>query len=221
MSDGSSLQITFRDSTEADFPDVRRFFLANHSDYNKARGDLVLIERIGQHHFVIIEQAGQVVGVAGTFRHGPNGIYREAGATRITLNGFGLQKLTHYLRSLHEHLLEPGYQAYYSTVLDANHPSKHNMAAVGFVDWPDPPAALIAHRGAIVTPARKVDFMRLPDRCLVDHAEALLALAAEPVLSRDDRAHPGRRETARLTFEIEVLARCRSEIARLAEEASP
>ena len=220
VSNPAPLQVTLRDSArdsaEPDFSDVRRFFLANHSDYNKARGDHVLLERIEEHHFVIIEQAGAIVGVAGTFRHGRNGVYREAGATRITLNGFGLQKLTHYARSLHEHILEPGYQAYYSTVLDANHPSKHNMEQVGFVDWPDPPGELVAHRGAMVAPERKVDYMRLPDGCLADHAQALLALAAKPLLSRDDRAHPGQYETARLTLKLEILERHRAEVARIA-----
>ncbi|MEM7226451.1 MAG: hypothetical protein AAF495_25995 [Pseudomonadota bacterium] len=212
----SLLEVTLRDSTERDFAAVKRFFLDNHSDYNKTRGDHLLLERIEAHHFVIIERAGAIVGVAGTFRHGPGGIYREAGATRITLNGFGLQRVTHYARSLHEHLLEPGYRDYYSTVVDANEASKHNMAKVGFVDWPDPPDGLSKQRSAAVAPDKRIDFMRLPEACLSAHAKALLALLADPHLQRHERADPARRETARLHVKLAILERARAEVERLA-----
>ncbi len=215
----SLLEVTFRDSAEEDLPAVKRYFLDNHSDYNKARGDHVLLERIQAHHFVIIERTGAIVGVAGTFRHGPGGIYREAGATRITLNGFGLQRVTHYARSLHEHLLEPGYQAYYSTVVDTNEASKHNLAKVGWVDWPDPPVQLAEHRSTMVAADRRIDFMRLPETRLAEHAKALLALAAQPQLQRHDRTHPNRQDTAHLDLKLAVLERALPALERLATAA--
>ena len=49
-----SLDITIRNSVEDDFQAVKRYFLDNLSDYNVARSDDVLLERIGQRKFVII-----------------------------------------------------------------------------------------------------------------------------------------------------------------------
>ena len=209
-------QITLRDSVEADFPAVHRYFLEHHSAYNKARGDHLMLTRIKAHRFVIIEQAGAIVGVAGTFRHGPHGIYREAGATRITLNGFGLQKVTHYARALHEHITAPGYRVYFGTVVDSNARSKHNMESVGFVAWPSPDQGLVKPRRCLVEADRKIDFYLLPKARLADHAKALITLAADPTLSRQDRTRPGRRETARLSLRLEILERHREAVERIA-----
>ena len=193
---------------------MKAYFLAHHSAYNKARGDPVLLDRIEQHRFVMIEQDGVgLVGVAGTFRHGA---FREAGATRITLNGFGLQKVTHYARSLHEHIVGPPPDVYYATVIDSDRRSLENMEQVGFVPWTDPDPQLVSHRTAMAEPERVVDFLRLPQARLADHARALLDLEATPVLHRPDRTRPGRLEAARLTLDLEVLSRHRDSITRFA-----
>lgn len=123
-----SFTVTIRNTTEADFKAIRQFFLDNPSEYNLARSDEVLLERIGQRKFVIVEQNNVgLVGVSGTFDHGPDGEFCEAGATRIILNGFGFEKVLHYARSLHEFILDYSYTDYFSTVVDNNTKSISNL----------------------------------------------------------------------------------------------
>ncbi len=201
-----SLEVTIRNSIGDDFQEVKRYFLDNLSDYNVARSDDVLLERIGQRKFVIIEQRGVgFVGVSGTFDYGEDGDYREAGATRITLNGFGFQRILHYARALHEFILDYSYAAYFGTVVDGNTRSIRNIESIGFEKWPDPDPLLVAEKAKASKPGRKVEYYRLPNARLVDHAVALLQLEANPVLQRPDRNKPGAFETARLTLDLEIL----------------
>jgi hypothetical protein len=134
-----SLSVTIRNTTEADFETIKRYFLDNSSEYNSVRSDDILLERVSDRKFVVIEQNGVgIVGVSGTFDHGEDGKYREAGATRITLNGFRFQRVLHFARSLHEFILDYSYTGYFSTVVDSNEGSINNLEAVGFERWSHP-----------------------------------------------------------------------------------
>ncbi len=164
------------------------------------------MDRVSDRKFVVIEQDGVgIVGVSGTFDHGKDGEFREAGATRITLNGFNFQRVLHYARSLHEFILDYSYTGYFSTVVDSNEGSINNLEAVGFERWSHPDPALVAAKAALSKPGRVVEYIHLTNEALVSHARELLEIEESPSLRRPNRSKPGEFETVDILLDLEIL----------------
>jgi hypothetical protein len=91
-------------ATSLDMHDVTAFYEANRHENNKERGDDELLRAVRiDRKLVLASHDNVIVGSSAVFEF-LDGRFREAGATRIVLNGFGLQKVLHYVRAIHEFL---------------------------------------------------------------------------------------------------------------------
>jgi hypothetical protein len=167
-----SRTLVIRQATSRDLPKVLHFY-AQHSHPNlKARGDEAMIQAAREDRkLVLVLDGSEVVGAAATFEH-LDGDYHEAGAARIIINGYGLQKVLVWARTIHTFLMDPPRGEYFSVVRDTEgadaQRSKTALLKCGFEPWSDVPAEV----RALKQPGRA--FFRLPREALVEHAKDLL-----------------------------------------------
>src|SRR5690606_18283560 len=110
----------------------------------------------------------------------------ESGAARVILNGYNLQKLLLWARTVHTFLMDPPGKEFFSVVrenggVDAQR-SQASLVKSGFEVWNSVPdeARALKPEGRI--------FFRLPREALVTHAKHLLA-AEQNALTHRQTGH--------------------------------
>lgn len=217
------IRIEIRNSISADYAQVH-LFLQNHPHpYNSRREDHVLLERVRNHKFILFfshaNGSPELVGVSGIFEHGDEGQWREAGATRIILNGFGLQRIATAVRALHEFILDPEFEAFFATVVDGNTRSASNLRAMGFEDWAPLPAlidakkALHRRQGAF---DRKVDYFIMRMESLPDLAAQTLDWDRPGFVVTREARQEGDATRALLMMQVDVVQRYRDVLEQIA-----
>ena len=209
-----------RHATPIDLFIVKKFYADNAHAYNAARSDDLLLNTIQQNRKMLILQgpSGEVLGATAVFDL-LDGRFREAGATRITLNGFRIQRIFHHLRAVHEHVMDHDYEAYFSTVVVSNKQSINNLEAVGFEMWDAPAPDLVRYKKALAEAqgrTSQIAYYRLPEKKLTVFAREILSMIDNGTLTRESRTTPGATESIELKLDVEIARYHRPVLERLA-----
>lgn len=207
-------KLTIRHATGRDFESILAFYESTRSPLNCPRNEEVFHSAIkDDRRMVIAEVEGEIVGASGVFGH-LQGDYREVGATRVTLNGFGLQRLLYAVSIVHEVLVDDTYDFIYCTVLRDNASSIHNIRKAAFVEWNDPCEALVAEKRRLAE-----ETGRSSDVLYFKLADTGPALAAKSLLSYELKAciESKAGESRELILHVESLLYYREETLKLAE----
>ncbi len=220
------LKITVRSSVEADFPAIKAFIDTYQHEYNARRDDATLLAMIKRRYFLLfhvsippVDTAETLVAVSGLFEHGDEGQWIEAGATRVILNGFGLQRLATDLRALTAVVTNSDLQEIFATVVDGNATSRANLEACGFEPW-TPPQALVEEKkrlhSGMGAGSRVVDYFHLPGARLPEKARRVLEMADNGRTLHRKARHPADDTEARLVFEADAVTFYREALEELA-----
>lgn len=174
--------VEIRNATRADFRSIQEFYLSNHHEFLRARGDDLLLKSIinDRRAHIAIDGLGNLVGASSTFSL-LDDRFRELGATRVLKNGFGLQRVFILLRVLQEVVMDwevdgvKNFDEIYSVAVDDNIWSQRNLVASGFIPW-TPPKDLAAERARLsgTGAASNLRFFRLPLSKVPAMAQSLL-----------------------------------------------
>jgi hypothetical protein len=156
------LKIEVRNSHATDVDPVLAFLEANPHPNLINRDRDTIAQQVANRRFILIhgqseslDPAPALLGVAGLFPHnrtlgpadgGAEPAWRELGATRIILNGFGLHKLAIAARVAHDLALTPGAEAQFSVLRDHDIGATATHITAGFSPWTPPP--VLAQRWA-------------------------------------------------------------------------
>lgn len=127
---------------------IARFYEANRSPGNRVRPPITMLAIFEHHGFHVVEDSDtqEIVAIGGILDHElSNTLLREAGATRVVLNGYRLQRILHWTRAVFGFVMDPP-DVHFSVVASWNGASLHNTVESGFGDW-DPPNELLAKLG--------------------------------------------------------------------------
>lgn len=170
-----------------------KYYKANSDIGNRVRDPLQLIHTVKKKKFYIVEdEYGSIHGVAACFDF--FGRYKEAGGTRITKNGFNLQKILHWCRSINEVFIEPPDEKYFSIIAEWNDRSIRNTEGCGFRRW-DPDDVFIREVIQNDDPSYKQSkaFFELDlsnnSQVFKNHAQLLLDLFHNPVRLNGHTGH--------------------------------
>ncbi|WP_139210120.1 hypothetical protein [Palleronia pelagia] len=113
------------------FERVFDFYASNKHNFNAERDPMELLDSLGNGSAVYIEGPNkELVAASLTFRHSAR--LTEMGGTRVTLNGFGLQKPMKWYQAVSDHLFRPPEDMYFAVVTKGNIGSKKNILRCGF-----------------------------------------------------------------------------------------
>ena len=198
-----------RHATPIDKKRIDEFYKKNAHTHNIERGDNILLKAIRDNRkmFIVEEEGGEIVGASAVFNH-LNGRFREAGATRIILNGFKLQQYFHSARAVHEYIMDADYNEYFSTVVAGNNRSIRNVEAAHFEHWRTPDSSLVTAKKRLASKYKRntdIVYYRLPLIAIKKHAKTLLSMKDGIELFRQSYEKKGESERIFLKFDLESL----------------
>jgi len=190
--------LVLRHATGRDAKTVTAFYSQNAHDNLKRRGDDELIATMEHNRkLFILEAGGTVVGAAGVFEHF-GGEYHECGAARVILNGYGLQRVLLWVRTIHTFMTDPPKHELFSVVTSIDNEncrrSFGSLRSAGFEEWTYVPEAVLKAKGDTKR------FLRLPQQKLVLHAQELLKVQHGPL------THRSTGDTVRISVSVESMA---------------
>lgn len=113
---------------------IFEYYKCNSHKGNRLRDPLEMVETMKDGAFYLIEDSERnIVGASASFYYYDS--FVEAGGTRITLGGYGLQKIFHWVRLLDFKIFEQKNTTYCSLVADWNENSIRNIEKTGFSEW--------------------------------------------------------------------------------------
>lgn len=229
MSNGQR-RFILREAELYEYEDVRRFYEDNYDEKVAERpGDVIRGALKDGAIVVAIDTAegdhNRIFGASAAYSKttqlssGGTISLKEAGSTLIkeTHRSFGLHKVFHWVRSLHEFILDRGgFQIYFSSVRVPNERSERSMLRAGFEQWSEAPKALFDEKtNALPQGASdRIELYRLPISALQEHAQNLLALEHERVVHR---TKDEKDETIEITLAVQILERYRSVVKNIAD----
>ncbi len=178
-----SQPLLLRHATSRDARKVADFYESNSHPNLKARGEEEMLAAAKvDRRLVMVLDGDEIVAAAAVFDH-IDGSYFESGAARVILNGYNLQKLLLWARTVHTFLMDPPGKEFFSVVrenggVDAQR-SQASLVKSGFEVWNSVPdeARALKPEGRI--------FFRLPREALVTHAKHLLAAEQNALTHRE------------------------------------
>lgn len=144
---------------------------------------------------------------------------KEAGSSLIkdTHRGFGIHKIFHWGRSLHEHILDcGGFEHYFCSIRCPNPESEGSALKTGFTEWTSPPTSLVSRKSMNLPKSEEMKFFRLPASALQVHAQRIL----EQELCHTVTRRNGTKEVVELTMALQILERYRSIVTEIAEKGA-
>ncbi len=92
---------TYHKDPRVHFPEIIKYYTNNRNQFNRERNPLSLIESIERNSVIaVLDNKNDIHAVSLTL-HFHYDLHIEFGATRVTLNGFGLQPIMYYLQYLY------------------------------------------------------------------------------------------------------------------------
>jgi hypothetical protein len=213
-------RLIIREALPTDYDDIVCFYQENPDQHVMLRDEQAVRGAIGNGTFFLaidteatnsgrICGAGAVYDVIATLGTGGSVILKEAGGSNVkeAYRGFGIHKIFHAARALHEYILDRGgFEHYFGAIVMPNDPSVKNIRKFGFQPWPDPPLSLVIERLPYAQSEEGIAYFRLFEEQLHTHADYLLKLDA---LGHISRKHPetGALEQVELILSIETIKR--------------
>jgi len=195
---------------ETDDVRIQGFLAANRSALNLGRRH-ALSNGADCHWLAAERDDGGIVAVGAIFRWGEDYAYREAGAARVVLNGYGIHRVLMLSRIVHECIALPGFSTFYCSTLEVNAASLRLFASLGLSPWPDPPNTLRERRVILPDTVGPLLFFRIPTNKLALYARELLELEHKGMLPAK---HGG--EPLAMALDIDVLRNRHDAVVRLA-----
>lgn len=159
---------------------ITRFYEENRHEGNRVRDPLEMIRSISEKKFFFInDNAGSIVAAGGCFS---SGVHREVGATRVIKNGFGFQRILHYIRTVSEFFWDPPAGKYFTVIASWNKASITNTIRCFFSEFtPDKCFMTQIHKDNSQNVTKR--FFYLSPDMVRKHAELIIRLDNQPVIS--------------------------------------
>jgi hypothetical protein len=179
-----------READRFDFDEIKKFLRDNSDDHIRQRADEDLKKAISDGIFLLAIETNKnpnnkyIFGVSTVFSievlddSNKSVILKEAGSSLITeeYRGFGIHKIFHSIRILHEYITDKGgFTEYFCSIRVPNERSVENALKSGFQKWEDAPQFLQLDRNSSLRADQKIEFYRFnPDENIAKHAESIL-----------------------------------------------
>jgi len=229
------LKIEVRNSQPSD-RDAILTFLDTHKTarYPEHSRDDIVEQVENRKFFTITEHRGtdsRMIGVSGLFPFGgtpmgPEAPWRELGATRVILNGFGLHRVAIAVRVVHELALSPGADVLFVVLGENNVEATANHIASGFVPWTPPPGLAQAWADCCgIAPSavggdgiEGYQFLSLPSSAVAQLAYFVLRWdTPDAMLIRPASQRYGAAEAAQLVLSLDCLRSHRDQVNLLSQ----
>ena len=213
-------RLIIREALASDYDDIVCFY-REHPDLHVMLRDEATVRRAIENgtFFLAIDteatNSGRICGasavydVIATLATGGSVLLKEAGGSNVKVDyrGFGIHKIFHAARSLHEFILDRGgFEHYFGAIILPNEPSVKNIQRMGFQAWPDPPTGLVQDRAHYAQSEEGIAYFRLLAEELPRHAEILLAYDSRGHVSRVN-PETDELEQVELILSIETIKR--------------
>ena len=211
-----------REAELYEFKDVRRFYEEFAHEKVAERPQDVIRQTIEDGSLIVaidtsLNESERIFGCSAAYtleaslESGGSVTLKEAGSTLIreSHRSFGIHKVFHWARSLHEHILDRGgFDTYFSSIRCPNERSERSMARVGFEVWDNPPKSIREkkERNFVAKAGEYLQFYRLPRHVLREHARELLTIEHDRHVAR---IIDGKDEIVELHFALQLTERYR------------
>jgi hypothetical protein len=207
--------------------DIKAFYRRNPDPHVMLRNDSAIEEAINEGVFLIAldlskEEGDRIFAASAVYTvrcaeaDGTSLVLKEAGGSNVHLDyrGFGVHKIFHCIRGLHEHFLDTGgFSTYFGAIITPNNPSEKNIRRMGFEVWENPPGSLVEIRNAYCDNGQKINFYKLPAASLPTMARTLIADSVRGSLTKSSN---GDYETVELELRVELFKRYKSLLEKVA-----
>ncbi|MEO0875967.1 MAG: hypothetical protein AAFY48_15330 [Bacteroidota bacterium] len=220
-----------REAELFEFEDVRRFYEENQDPLVAERPSEVIRAALHDGSIIIAidtqedDDRKRIFGASAAYTRvvnlptGGRAVLKEAGSSLIKKShrGYGLHKVFHWLRSLHEHILDKGgFEEYFSAVRAPNPISERSLIRTGFEPWESAPPHLMELKQSALPDDSDatIEIFRLPLEALQTHAKELLAFELEHVASKNGN---GDTDAVEVYLAVQILERYRPVVQAIAD----